>query len=31
MNTDYILFIHGVNTCETKEQLNYADNLFHEI
>jgi|GEM_PF-353489 hypothetical protein len=29
--TDYIVFIHGVNTRETRESPHYADSLFHLI
>ncbi len=29
--TDYILFIHGVNTREQREQPTYADGLFHKL
>jgi hypothetical protein len=31
MATDYILFIHGVNTRIDREQPNYADELFQKI
>jgi hypothetical protein len=31
MATDYIMFIHGVNTREEKEQPTYADYLFIRI
>ncbi len=31
MATDYILFIHGVNTREVREQPEYADSLFKLI
>lgn len=31
MATDYILFIHGVNTREEREQPEYADGLFQKI
>lgn len=31
MATDYILFIHGVNTREAREQPEYADPLFNRI
>jgi hypothetical protein len=31
MATDYVLFIHGVNTREEREQPEYADELFQKI
>jgi hypothetical protein len=31
MVTDYVLFIHGVNTREEREKATYADNLFRLI
>lgn len=31
MATDYIMFIHGVNTREEKEQPTYADHLFNHL
>ena len=31
MNTDYILFVHGVNTRDLREQPQYADPLFERL
>ena len=31
MATDYILFIHGVNTREERENPEYADQLFNRL
>lgn len=31
MNTDYILFVHGVNTRDLREQPQYADSLFKRL
>ncbi|MBD2099313.1 hypothetical protein [Leptolyngbya sp. FACHB-261] len=31
MATDYIVFVHGVNTREQREQSSYADDLFERI
>ena len=31
MATDYILFVHGVNTRDNREKPGYADNLIEGI